>query len=95
MAHHRKQIEELALAQFFVAAYPAGELFMDDLVFKEDSVEYHWTVTGTRAETGKRVCIAGLEEWKISADGLIVESLRHYDEAEYDRQLQHGTGPAV
>lgn len=86
-------IEEVA--QFFVAAYPDGELFMDDLVFKEDSVEYHWTVTGTRAETGKRVRIAGFEEWTISADGLIAESLRHYDEAEYDRQLQHGIGPAV
>ena len=86
-------IEEVA--QFFVAAYPDGELFMDDLVFKEDSVEYHWTVTGTRAETGKRVRIAGYEEWTIGADGLIAESQRHYDEAEYDRQLQHGIGPAA
>jgi hypothetical protein len=86
-------IEEVA--QFFVAAYPDGEVFMDDLVFKEDSVEYHWTVTGTRAETGKQVRIAGFEEWTISADGLIAEALRHYDEAEYDRQLQHGIGPAV
>ncbi len=85
-------IEEVA--QFFVTAYPDGEVFMDDLVFKEDSVEYHWTVTGTRAETSKRVRIAGFEEWTIGADGLIAESLRHYDEAEYDRQLQHGIGPA-
>jgi hypothetical protein len=87
------RIEEVA--KFFVAAYPDGELFMDDLVFKEDSVEYHWTVTGTRADTGKRVRIAGFEEWTIGADGLIAESLRHYDEAEYDRQLRHGIGRAV
>ena len=39
--------------------------------------------------------IAGFEEWTIGADGLIAESLRHYDEAEYDRQLQHGIGPTV
>jgi hypothetical protein len=52
------------------------------------------TVTGTRAETGKRVRIAGFDEWTIGSDGLIAESLRHYDEAEYDRQLRHGVGPA-
>jgi hypothetical protein len=40
------------------------------------------------------VRIAGFEEWMIGADGLIVESLGHYDQAEYDRQLQHGVGAA-
>jgi hypothetical protein len=70
------------------------EVFMDELVFKEDSVEYHWTFTGTSADTGKRVRIAGFEEWTIGADGLIGESLGHYDQAEYDRQLHHGVGPA-
>jgi hypothetical protein len=29
----------------------------------------------------------GHEEWTLSADGLIVESKGHYDEAEYERQL--------
>ena len=62
---------------------------MDGLVLKEDSVEYHWTFTGTSADTGKRVCISGFEEWTIGPDGLIVESLGHYDQAEYDRRLQH------
>jgi hypothetical protein len=85
-------IEEVA--NYFVAAYPDGEIFMDDLVFREDCVEWHWTVTGTRAETGKRVRIAGFDEWTIGSDGLIAKSLRHYDEAEYDRQLRHGVGPA-
>jgi hypothetical protein len=32
--------------------------------------------------------------WTIGADGLIVESLGHSDQAEYDRQLQHGFDPA-
>ena len=67
---------------------------MDELVLKEDSVEYHWTFTGTSADTDKRVRIAGFEESMIGADGLIVESLGHYDQAEYDRQLQHGVGAA-
>jgi hypothetical protein len=46
--------------------------------------------TGTSADTGKRVRIAGFEEWTIGADGLVGESLGHYDQAEYDRQHQHG-----
>jgi predicted ester cyclase len=78
------------VARSFVAAFPDIEVFMDGLVFNEDSVEYHWTFTGTSAETGKRVRIAGFEEWTIGADGRIVESLGHYDQAEYDRQLRHG-----
>jgi hypothetical protein len=82
------------VAHSFVAAFPDIEVFMDELVFKEDSVEYHWTFTGTSADTGKRVRIAGFEEWTIGAGGLIVESLGHYDQAEYDRQLQHGAGAA-
>ena len=36
----------------------------------------------------------GFEEWTIAPDGLIAESRGHYDQAEYDRQLQHGIGPA-
>jgi hypothetical protein len=90
----RERVGIEQVANYFVAAFPDGEIFMDDLVFKEDSVEYHWTVTGTRAETGKPVRISGCEEWTIGADGLITESQRHYDEAEYERQLQHGIRPA-
>ena len=79
------------VAQSFVDAFPDIEVFMDDLVFKDDLVEYHWTFTGTSAETGKQVRIPGFEEWTIAADGLIAESLGHYDQTEYDRQLQHGS----
>jgi predicted ester cyclase len=82
------------VAQSFVAAFPDIEVYMDDLVLKGDQVEYHWTFTGTSAETGQHVRIAGFEEWTVGADGLIAESLGHYDQAEYDRQLQHGSGPA-
>jgi hypothetical protein len=82
------------VAHSFVAPFPDIEVFMDELVLKEDSIEYHWTFTGTSADTGKRVRIAGFEEWTIGPDGLIVESLGHYDQAEYDRQLQHGVEAA-
>lgn len=81
-------IAEVAAA--FVAAFPDIEVFMDELVIAEDAVEYRWTFTGTSAETGKWVRIPGFEEWTVDADGLIAESRGHYDQAEYNRQLQEG-----
>jgi SnoaL-like protein len=81
------------VAESFVAAFPDIVVSMDDLVVTDDVVEYHWTFTGTSAETGRCVRIPGFEEWTIAADGLIAESRGHYDQAEYDRQLHEG-GPA-
>jgi len=78
------------VAESFVAAFPDIVVSMDDLVVTDDVVEYHWTFTGTSAETGKFVRIPGFEEWTIGADGLIAESRGHYDQAEYDRQLHEG-----
>ena len=84
-------IEEVAKA--FIAAFPDIEVFMDDLVLRDDgTVEYRWTFTGTNAETGKSVRVPGYEEWTIAPDGLIAESRGHYEQAEYDRQLRHGSG---
>jgi nuclear transport factor 2 (NTF2) superfamily protein len=81
------------VAAGFISAFPDIEVVMDDLVFKGDVVEYHWTFTGTSAETGNWVRIPGFEEWRIGADGLIAESRGQYDQAEYDRQLREGAGP--
>jgi nuclear transport factor 2 (NTF2) superfamily protein len=78
------------VAQAFVAAFPDIQVFMDELVIADEAVEYRWTFTGTSAETGKWVRIPGFEEWTIDAGGLIAESLGHYDQAEYDRQLRDG-----
>jgi len=36
------------------------------------------------------VHISGFEQWRIGPDGLIAESRGHFDQAEYERQLQHG-----
>jgi hypothetical protein len=30
-----------------MAAFPDIEVFLDDVVFKDELVEYHWTFTGT------------------------------------------------
>ena len=85
-----------AVAEAFIAAFPDIEVFMDDLVLREDGiVEFRWTFTGTSVETGKSVRVPGFEEWTIASDGLIAESRGHYDQAEYDRQLKHGIAPAT
>jgi nuclear transport factor 2 (NTF2) superfamily protein len=85
-----------AVAEAFIAAFPDIEVFMDDLVLREDGiVEYRWTFTGTSVETGKSVRVPGFEEWTIASDGLIAVSRGHYDQAEYDRQLKHGIAPAT
>jgi nuclear transport factor 2 (NTF2) superfamily protein len=84
------------VAEAFIAAFPDIEVFMDDLLLRENGiVEYRWTFTGTSAETGKSVRVPGFEEWTIAPDGLIAASRGHYHQAEYDRQLQHGIGPTV
>jgi RimJ/RimL family protein N-acetyltransferase len=79
------------VAAGFIAAFPDIQVFMDDLVLREDGVvEYRWTFTGTSTETGRWVRIPGFEEWTIGADGLIAESQGHFDQDEYDRQLREG-----
>jgi nuclear transport factor 2 (NTF2) superfamily protein len=81
------------VARGFIAAFPDIQVFMDDLVLRDDgAVEYRWTFTGTSAETGQSVRIPGFEEWTLAEDGLIAESLGHFDQDEYDRQLREGVG---
>ncbi len=85
--------EVTEVARSFISAFPDIEVFMDDLVFKDETVEYHWTFTGTNtgpSGTGNSVRISGFEEWTFGDDGLVVESRGQYDEDEYDRQLEHG-----
>jgi nuclear transport factor 2 (NTF2) superfamily protein len=82
------EITEVAHA--FISAFPDIQVFLDDLVFKDETVEYHWTFTGTSSETGNGVRVSGFEEWAVGDDGLIAESRGNYDQAEYDRQVAGG-----
>lgn len=87
----RSAISEVA--QGFIAAFPDLTVVMDDMVVQGDNTVYHWTLTGTNSGpggTGKRVRISGFEILKIGADGLIVESRGHFDNATYQHQLKHG-----
>ena len=80
-------------ARSFMVAFPDMQVVMDDLVVHGDNAQYRWTLVGTNTGpggTGHRVKIDGFEEWTIGDDGLIAASLGHYDQAEYDRQVEHG-----
>jgi hypothetical protein len=80
-------------AQSFMTAFPDLRVIMDNILIKGNRAEYHWTLIGTNngpGGTGHRVRISGFEVWEIGADGLIAESQGSFDEASYQRQLQHG-----
>jgi hypothetical protein len=76
-----------------MTAFPDLQVLMDDVVVRDEDVEYHWTLVGTNTGpggTGKRVRISGFEQWTIGGDGLVAASQGYYDQAEYDRQVEHG-----
>ena len=78
------------VARSFITAFPDIQVFMDELVFTDEAVEYRWTFTGTSSETGKWVRVSGAEAWTMGEDGLIAASKGSYDQSEYEHQLEHG-----
>jgi len=82
-----------AAAQGFMTAFPDMVVTMNDVSLHGDQAVYRWTLTGTNTGpggTGKPVRISGYEEWTIGADDLIAKSKGHFDEADYQRQLNVG-----
>lgn len=93
LASGRGQIAEVARG--FMEAFPDLELLMDELEFGPEGVTYHWTFIGTNdgpGGTGKAVRFSGYEQWTLGEDGLIERSRGHFDNEEYQRQLEHGVG---
>lgn len=81
-------------AQGFMTGFPDMLVHMDSVVQTKTGAVFHWTWTGTNTGpggTGRPVRITGYEEWTFGADGLISQSLGHYDEAEYQRQMSAPT----
>lgn len=66
------------VTQAFIDAFPDIEVFQDDLVVVDDVVEYHWTFTGTSAETGKpvRIGVRGLDDRRGRPHRLVARPLR-------------------
>ena len=88
----RRSITEAA--REFMTAFPDLKVSMDDLVFKDDVVEYRWTLTGTNSGpggTGHGVTISGYEEWRFGNDGRIAKSLGHFDAADFQQQQRNGS----
>ena len=82
-------------AQEFMSTFPDLQVLMDNLIVQEDCALYHWTLIGTNTGpggTGHKVRITGFETWKFNPHGLIIESRGTFDQEEYLRQLEHGTG---
>ena len=81
------------VARGFMTSFLDLELRMDALEPRGDRLLYHWTLIGTNngpGGTGQKVRISGYEDWQLGDDGLIAESLGHFDEVEYQRQLEIG-----
>ena len=79
-----------AAAQGFMTAFPDLVVKMDGVDRSGSEIIYHWTLTGTNTGpggTGKSVRISGFEQWQFGPDGLIADSLGHFDAADYQRQL--------
>lgn len=85
-----------ATAEGFMTGFPDMVVRMDSMVPTANGANFHWTWTGTNTGpggTGKAVHMVGFEELTFGSDGLIAQSLGHYDEVEYQRQLKDGAPP--
>jgi steroid delta-isomerase-like uncharacterized protein len=85
-----------ATAQGFMSAFPDMVVRVDSVIQTGAEARFHWIWTGTNTGpggTGKAVYMTGYEDWTFGADGLISRSLGHFDEDEYQRQLQEGARP--
>ena len=80
-----------AVAHGFMLAFPNLQVLMDEVVLDVDGAIYRWTLVGTNngpGGTGNAVRIRGFEQWTMGVDGLIAESLGHFDSGDYERQLK-------
>ena len=88
----RDAIEEVA--QGFMNAFPDMLVTLVEVRQQKGQVFFYWHWTGTNTGSGgsgNAVDLKGHEEWIIDSDGLILKSLGHLDDAEYQRQLNADT----
>ena len=80
-------------ARSFMSAFPDMVVELVEVKRVNDQVQFHWRWTGTYTGpggNGNAVDLRGYEQWTLDDEGLILRSLGHYDEAEYQRQLNVG-----
>jgi Uncharacterized Fe-S protein len=79
------------VARGFMSAFPDMRVLMDEVSGDERTAIYRWTLVGTNTGPGGKghaVRISGSEEWQFDPDGLVAESLGHFDAADYQRQIE-------
>jgi hypothetical protein len=77
----------------FMSTFPDMRVSFDDLKQSGPRFEFHWTLVGANTGpggSGNKVRISGFESWFFSPDGLIEDSVGHFDAADYQRQLDGG-----
>ena len=70
--------------------FPDLRVMMDSVSVEGELAIYRWTLDGHNTGAGgngAHVRISGFEEWRIGDDGLIAQSLGHFDAADYQRQV--------
>lgn len=80
-------------AQGFMTAFPDLVVRMDTLEETPGGLIDRWTLEGTNSGpggSGKRVRISGFEEWRLAEDERVARSLGHFDQREYQRQVEFG-----
>lgn len=80
-------------AQSFMTAFPDLKVMMDSVGHAGTRSIFHWTLEGHNTGpggTGAFVRISGYEEWLMSEEGMIADSLGHFDEADWKRQIAGG-----
>ncbi|WP_109488597.1 ester cyclase [Occallatibacter savannae] len=79
-----------ATAKSFMTAFPDMVVSMVDVSANQDRAIFQWTLAGTNTGpggSGNAVQIGGYEIWQFGGTGLILRSRGHFDEADYQRQL--------
>lgn len=77
-------------ARGFMEAFPDMVVRLESVERQVDAAVFRWLWTGTNTGpggSGRAVRLRGYEEWTFDPEGLIRQSLGHYDEAEYRRQV--------
>ena len=80
-------------ARSFMSAFPDMVVNLVELRRVNDQVQFHWHWTGTNTGpggNGNAVDLWGYEQWTLDDEGLILRSQGHYDEVEYQQQLNAG-----
>ena len=84
----RAAIAEMATG--FYNEFPDLVVRLDEIRTAGHNAIFLWTLEGTHSETGNYVKVGGWEEWMLSDDVLVRESLGRFDAVEYDRQIAEG-----